>query len=135
MEPDAFLQEITGMLRELVENYQAVKGAEVLFPSDKEVIGKCPRCGGNVTESGKGFFCENRDCQFVLWKNSRFFEAKRKKLTKEVAKKLLSDGKVKLTGCYSERTQKTYDAVVLLEDDGKRANFMMEFEVKRSSEP
>lgn len=135
LEADAFLQEITGMLRELVKNYQAVKGAEVLFPSDKEVVGKCPRCGGNVTESGKGFFCENRECQFALWKNSRFFEAKRKKFTKEVAKKLLADGKVKLTGCYSERTQKTYDAVVVLEDDGKRTSFMMEFEVKRSSEP
>ena len=112
------------MLRELVKNYQAVEGAEVLFPQDKEVVGKCPRCGGNVTESGKGFFCENKDCQFALWK---------RKLTKEVAKKLLADGKVKLTGCYSERTGKKYDAVVILDDDGKRTSFMMGFEVKRRS--
>lgn len=133
LEADAFLQEITGMLRELVKNYQAVEGAEVLFPQDKEVIGKCPRCSGNVTESGKGFFCENKDCQFALWKNNRFFEAKKRKLTKEVAKRLLADGKVKLTGCYSERTGKKYDAVVILDDDGKRTSFMMEFEVKRRS--
>lgn len=133
LEPDAFLTGITDMLQELVKNYQAVKGAEVLFPSDKEVVGKCPRCGGNVTESGKGFFCENRECRFALWKNNRFFEAKKKQLTKAVAAKLLSDGKVKLTGCYSEKTGKTYDAVVILEDDGQHVNFMMEFDNRKGS--
>lgn len=133
LEPDVFLTGITDMLQELVKNYQAVKGAEVLFPSDKEVVGKCPRCGGNVTESGKGFFCENRECRFALWKNNRFFEAKKKQLTKAVAAKLLSDGKVKLTGCYSEKTGKTYDAVVILEDDGQHVNFMMEFDNRKGS--
>lgn len=133
LEPDVFLTGITDMLQELVKNYQAVKGAEVLFPSDKEVVGKCPRCGGNVTESGKGFFCENRECRFALWKNNRFFEAKKKQLTKAVAAKLLSDGKVKLTGCYSEKTGKTYDAVVILEDDGRHVNFMMEFDNRKGS--
>ena len=131
LEPDVFLTGITDMLQELVKNYQAVKGAEVLFPSDKEVVGKCPRCGGNVTERGKGFFCENRECRFALWKNNRFFEAKKNQLTKAVAAKLLSDGKVKLTGCYSEKTGKTYDAVVILEDDGQHVNFMMEFDNHR----
>ncbi|MGN0484905.1 MAG: DNA topoisomerase 3 [Lachnospiraceae bacterium] len=130
-EPEIFLQGITKMLQELVKNYTAVKGAEVLFSSDKEVIGKCPRCGGNVTESRKGFFCENRDCRFVLWKNNRFFEAKKKQVTKEIAAKLLSEGKVKLTGCYSEKTGKTYDAVVILEDDGQNVNFMMEFDNRK----
>jgi DNA topoisomerase-3 len=37
----------------------------------------------------------------------------------------LKDGRAKLPGCYSEKTGKTYDAMVLLEDDGNRANYKM----------
>lgn len=135
LEPEVFLRGITDMLRELVENYQAVKGAEILFPPEKEVIGKCPRCGGDVTENSKGFFCENRECHFALWKNNRFFEAKKKQLTKAVAAKLLLEGRVKLTGCYSQKTGKTYDAVVILEDDGQHVNFMMEFDNRKGNKP
>ncbi|MPN32754.1 DNA topoisomerase 3 [bioreactor metagenome] len=47
MEPDAFMNGISAMLRELVKTYTAVKGTEVLFPSGREIVGKCPRCGGS----------------------------------------------------------------------------------------
>ena len=128
LEPDAFMNGICSMLRELVKTYAPAKGAEVLFPSGREVIGKCPRCGGSVTESRKGFFCENDSCQFGLWKDNRFFAAKKKVLTKAVAAALLKDGRVRLTGCYSEKTGKTYDATAILEDTGERVNFKLEFD-------
>lgn len=130
LEPDAFLDGIVQMLKELVSTYHAIQGAEVLFPSDKEVIGKCPRCGSSVTESKQGFFCENAACKFALWKNSKFFSMKKKQLTKAVASDLLNKGKASLSGCYSEKTGKTYDATVLLEDDGQWANFKLEFAKK-----
>lgn len=126
--PGEFMEGIAAMLKELVGTYQAVEGASVLFPSDRETIGKCPRCGGAVIEGKKGFFCENRDCRFALWKDNRFFTAKKKTLTKAVAAALLKDGRVKLTGCHSEKTGKTYDATVILDDDGgKFVNFRLEF--------
>ena len=90
-------------------------------------MGKCPRCGGAVTERKQGFFCENAGCRFVLWKNSKFFTAKKKNLTKSVAASLLKDGRVKLTGCYSEKTGKTYDATVVMEDTGEKTNFKLVF--------
>lgn len=128
LDPGVFMDGIAAMLGELVGTYQAVEGAGVLFPSDWETIGKCPRCGGAVTEGKKGFFCENRNCRFALWKDSRFFTAKKKTLTKAVAAALLKDGRVKLTGCHSEKTGKTYDATVILDDDGgKFVNFRLEF--------
>ena len=128
LDPGVFMDGIAAMLGELVGTYQAVEGAGVLFPSDRETIGKCPRCGGAVTEGKKGFFCENRNCRFALWKDSRFFTAKKKTLTKAVATALLKDGRVKLTGCHSEKTGKTYDATVILVDDGgKFVNFRLEF--------
>ena len=126
--PDSFMDGIAAMLHELVQTYKPIPGTEVLFPSGREVVGKCPRCGAEVTESPKGFFCENRACSFVLWKNSRFFTAKKKVLTKSLAAALLKNGRAPLKGCYSEKTGKTYDAVVLLEDDGQRTGYKLVFD-------
>ena len=125
--PEDFMEGIAAMLRELIQTYTAVPGAEVLFPSEQESIGKCPRCGKNVVEKKQGFFCEDRGCGFALWKNSKFFSAKKKQLTKTVTSALLKDGRAKLTGCWSEKTGKTYDATVVLDDDGKKVSYVLEF--------
>ncbi len=122
------MEGIAAMVKELVNTYQPVPGADVLFPSDRQAVGPCPRCGGAVVENKKGFFCENRECRFVLWKDSKFFTAKKKALTKTIAAALLNKGRVKLTGCFSEKTGKTYDATVVLEDDGARANYKLVFD-------
>lgn len=127
IDPDSFMDGITAMLGELMQTYKPIPGAEVLFPSGREVVGKCPRCKADVTETPKGFFCENRTCSFALWKNSKFFIAKKKTLTKTLAVTLLKDGRAPLKGCYSEKTGKTYDAVILLEDDGQRVSYKMVF--------
>ena len=45
---------------------------------------------------------------------------------------LLKNGKVPLKGCYSEKTGKTYDCVVVLDDTGGQyVNFTMEFAAKK----
>ena len=125
--PNSFMDGITAMLGELMQTYNPIPGAEVLFPSRREIVGKCPRCKADVTETPKGFFCENRACSFALWKNSKFFTAKKKTLTKTLAATLLKDGRAPLKGCYSEKTGKTYDTVILLEDDGQRVSYKMVF--------
>ena len=132
LSPDEFLQEINEMIESLVRTYEVIKGTDNLFPSNKEGIGKCPRCGGNVIENRKGFCCGNKDCAFALWKENKFFTMKKKTLTKEIAIKLLKEGRVKLTGCYSGKTGKTYDAIVILDDNGgKYINFKIEFPAKK----
>lgn len=40
----------------------------------------------------------------------------------------MKTGRVKLTGCWSEKTGKTYDATVELEDDGEKTNFKLVFD-------
>jgi len=127
LSPEDFMESIAAMLRELIQTYQPIPGAAVLFPSEFEIVGKCPRCGRNVVEKKQGFFCEDRSCGFALWKNSKFFSAKRKQLTKTVAEVLLKDGRVQLSDCYSERSGKTYDAIVVMNDDGQQVNFSLEF--------
>lgn len=126
--PETFMQGIRGMVCELVKTYKTVLGADVLFPSGRAVVGKCPRCGGEVSESKKGFFCEKNDCRFGLWRDNKFFAAKRAALTKKVAAALLAEGRVKLTGLYSEKTGGTYDATAVLEDTGESVRFRLEFD-------
>lgn len=94
------------------------------------LVGKCPRCGADVTESVKGFFCSSRACKFALWKDARFWSAKGKKLDVKTAAALLSSGSVFFSDLKSERTSKKYAATVLLEDDGQKANYRLDFKHK-----
>ena len=116
---DGFISEIGEMMSDLTANYKVVSGAEVLFPSGRDVIGKCPRCGSEVTESRKGFFCENHDCHFGMWRDNKFFKMKHMTLTKVQAAELLKSGRVFVKGLYSEKTGKLYDAWVVLDDNGE----------------
>ena len=77
-----------------------------LFQPEKETVGLCPRCGKPVYEGKKNFACSDRACQFVMWKNDRFFEQRGKTFTARIAAALLKDGKAKVKGVRSLRTGK-----------------------------
>ena len=126
MEPETFMTEIKEMISSLVTTTETVKGANALMKN--KIIGVCPNCGANVVEREKGWFCENRECRFVLWKDNAFFKRLGKRLDSHVADKLLRDGRVRLKDCKSAKG-KTYNATVLLscEADG-RSKFSLEFE-------
>ena len=126
MEPGEFMTEINTMITELVKNTEMKKGANALMKS--KIIGVCPNCGKPVVEREKGWFCENRECRFVLWKDNAFFKRLGKRLDAHVADKLLRDGRVRLKDCKSAKG-KTYNATVLLgtKADG-RSRFSLEFE-------
>ena len=126
MEPKTFMTEINDMISSLVNTTEAVKGASALMKN--KVIGVCPNCGKSVVEREKGYFCENRECRFVLWKDNAFFKRLGKRMDAHVADKLLRDGRVRLKDCRSAKG-KTYNATVLLttEADG-RSKFSLEFE-------
>ena len=126
MEPGEFMTEINTMITELVKNTEMKKEVGVLMKN--KIIGVCPNCGKPVVEREKGWFCENRECRFVLWKDNAFFKRLGKRLDAHVADKLLRDGRVRLKDCKSSKG-KTYNATVLLstEADG-RSKFSLEFE-------
>lgn len=127
MDAGDFMAEISLMVNELVKTSAPVKGAEVLFPSGREVVGKCPRCGSNVTESKKGFFCEKNDCRFGLWRDNKFLTAKKITLSKKMATTLLKDGRISVKGIFSEKTGKSYDATLVLSDDGAKTTYSLDF--------
>jgi len=127
LDADAFMAEISRMVSDLVKTYSVIKGAEVLFPSGRDVIGKCPRCGGDVTESKKGFFCESNDCRFGLWRDNKFLTGKKITLTKKMTATLLKDGKIPVKGIFSEKTGKSYDATLVMTDDGAKTIYSLDF--------
>ena len=126
MESETFMTEIKEMISSLVNTTEAAKGANMLMKN--KILGVCPNCGKPVVEREKGWFCENRECRFVLWKDNAFFKRLGKRLDAHVADKLLRDGRVRLKDCKSAKG-KTYNATVLLscEADG-RSKFSLEFE-------
>ena len=126
MEPETFMTEIKEMISSLVTTTEAAKGANALMKN--KIIGVCPNCGKPVVEREKGWFCENRECRFVLWKDNAFMKRLGKRMDAQVADKLLRDGRVRLKDCKSAKG-KTYNATVLLscEVDG-RSKFSLEFE-------
>ena len=71
--PEQFMQEIRQYVVQTVsennslENVQAVSRKGTL----RRVVGKCPKCGQNVIESDKSFYCDGfrmeHKCNFSLW--------------------------------------------------------------------
>ena len=126
MEPNEFMTEIKDMISSLVNTTEVVKEANMLMKN--KVAGVCPNCGNSVVEREKGWFCENRECRFALWKDNAYFKRLGKHLDARMVDKLLRDGRVRLKDCKSPKG-KTYNATVLLaaESDG-HSKFSLEFE-------
>ena len=76
----------------------------------------------------KGFFTQGQSCQVANQKNKKWGAMKKKQPTKAIVAALLKSGRARVTGLYSEKSGKTYDATVVLEDTGQYANFKLEFD-------
>ena len=127
LEPEAFLSEVQEMVKGLVADFAPVEDTEYLFPSNRPVVGTCPRCGREVTESPKGFFCENPRCRFALWRDNRFFTNKQFALTKEKAQALLQHGEVFAEHLYSEKTGSYYDATIVLDTSAPVPRYFLKY--------
>ena len=127
--PEDFMDGIEAMAAELVRKYSHIsEDGQKLFQPEKETVGLCPRCGKPVYEGKKNFACSDRACQFVMWKNDRFWTSRRKEMTRKMAADLLKKGRTSVKGMWSEKKGSTDDAVVILDDTGgKYVNFKLEF--------
>ncbi len=126
--PADFMDGIEAMTRELVSTYSHIsEDGKKLFQPERKSIGICPRCGKPVYEGKKNYYCSDRACQFVMWKNDRFFEERRAAFSPKIAAALLKSGKARVNELYSVKTGKTYDGTVLLADTGgKYVNYRVE---------
>ena len=132
-DPGEFLSGIEAMARELVQTHAAaLDGKKDLFREEKPSVGKCPRCGSPVHEGKKNYYCSNKECAFVMWKNDRFFEERKTAFSAKIAAALLKSGKANVKKLYSPKTGKTYDGIIVLADTGgKYVNYRVELPKKK----
>lgn len=134
LDSTAFMDSIAQFIASIVQENKTPKPEfQSLFsgatPSTGPSLGDCPRCGLQVSEGKKGFFCAGNTCGFKIWRESKFWVNKKKALTAPIVAALLKDKRVRLTGLYSAKTGKKYDATVVLDDTGDGfVNFKLEFD-------
>lgn len=126
--PDKFLNEIIEFTKTIIEdkNIDENIAKTLKNKNNLESLGACPICSKNVYEWEKTFSCEDKNCRFVIFKNSKFFTEKKAKITKVKVKELLNKGKTKMK-FYSEKANKDYEAYIKLDITEKYINFKMEF--------
>lgn len=70
--------------------------------SKKDVIGKCPKCGKDVFENRKSFYCSgykySPPCKFAMWKEDKALKENGIVLTRENAKELLKNMHTNING-------------------------------------
>ena len=130
-ESATFMSAIAEMVSLLVEKYKALPDSErQLFGvnrTGREIIGKCPHCGSLVYEGKSSFYCSNHDCDFKLWKESNWLSGMGKKLTKKMAQDLLENGRIHVSGLYSRKTGKFFDADFVLDNIGEHGSIKLDF--------
>lgn len=104
-----------------VDNYPVVNSSIIAIKKKGgAVIGKCPRCGGDIIETKTGFCCSNwkepTNCKFNIWKKSKSPLFAKTTFTAATVKKLLSGQSVKMKKLVS-KTGKEFEAEVKMKDD------------------
>ena len=130
---DDFLSMIKAFTVEAVEDIKKdtamLKNFKVELPEGTESIGKCPVCGNDIIEGEKGFGCTNwkNGCKYTIWKNDKFIESMGKKVTKEMVKLLLKNGKVGFRNLKSKKGT-LFSAYLRYEKDEKTGYYKWKME-------
>lgn len=118
--------------------YPRVDNKIIAAKKTKNVLGKCPRCGGDILEGDKGFYCSNwkaeTPCKFGVFKKSKLPLFSKSTFTATMMKKFLSGKPVHMTKLYSPKKEKTFEADVVMTDDPSSA-FGPKFELVFKSYP
>ncbi|MBQ5368611.1 MAG: DNA topoisomerase III, partial [Peptococcaceae bacterium] len=136
--PEQFMQDIRRYVTQTVsenntsDTVQAVSRKGTL----RRVVGKCPKCGQNVIESDKSFYCDGfrmeHKCNFSLWKNNKYLQARGVTLTAELAQELLANGKMQVNNLTS-KAGNSYNAIFYMELGEQYVNFRMEFAPRQNT--
>ena len=91
---------------------------------EKQPLGACPRCGGEIVEGRKGFGCANwreqdGGCRFVVWK-----EIAGKKLSVDDVAMLLEKGQTGIINGFKSKKGKQFSARLKLEGEDYKTVFV-----------
>ncbi len=87
--------------------------------TDKEPLGKCPKCGGKIFDTEAGYLCEKsqadaRPCKFKINR-----EILQQPIEPEQAQKLLAAHKTDLLGKFISKAGRPFPAYLVMDDKGK----------------
>jgi DNA topoisomerase-3 len=94
-----FIVDIKKYVAEIIKEGKTSNTKDINFINNskkikKEKIGTCPKCGKDIFESKKNFFCSGYRyvpaCKFSLWKDDKVLKENGIILTKEIVKELLN---------------------------------------------
>jgi DNA topoisomerase-3 len=111
-DPRVFRSEIQKFINEIVKvgNAEAEAFKKVIDDAKQ----KCPKCSKPLNENSAGFFCEPQ-CGLKIWKT-----VSGKKIPAKNIEELLSKGRTGIIkGFVSQRNNKKFDAVLILNEEGK----------------
>ena len=109
---DEFMNQIEDSVKYLVDTYSEVDNSKHF--TRWETVGICPKCGQKVLAYPKSYACENKECDFVIWKNICG-----KSLSSAQAVKLLTKGKTDTLKGLKSKSGKSFDAAIKLNSDFK----------------
>ncbi|MDE0204542.1 MAG: topoisomerase C-terminal repeat-containing protein, partial [Candidatus Tectomicrobia bacterium] len=109
-----FLEGITGLVRELLQEVESASSAAPgRSPGQARTIGACPMCGQGVVERGKAFGCSawrETGCGFRVWK-----VMSGNKLSVTQVKTLLKNGHTDVIKGFKSKTGKRFEAALKLD--------------------
>ncbi len=93
----------------------------------RKAVGVCPRCGREVFENKKSFYCAGYknfpSCRFSMWKQDKILQEKGITLTKEMAAELLKSGQTVIN---DEKDSSKQKMTVKLRDEGYKTVYLVE---------
>ncbi len=124
-----FIVDIKKYVAEIINEGKSSSTKNVSFEetgkkSKREIIGVCPRCGREIFESKKSFFCAGYknfpSCRFSLWKEDKLLSEKGVTLTKEVAVSLLKNKYAEVTTKINENE---HNVIISMADNGYKTEY------------
>lgn len=109
---DEFMNQIEDSVKYLVDTYSEVDNSKHF--TRWETVGICPKCGQKVLSYPKSYSCENKECDFNIWKSICG-----KSISSAQAIKLLTKGKTDTLKGLKSKSGKSFDAAIKLNSDFK----------------
>ncbi len=127
-----FIVDIKKYVAEIVREGKITSAANVNFQQEVrkggvEAVGVCPRCGREILEGKKKFFCAGYknypSCNFSLWKEDKTLIENDIVLTRKNASELLKDRRTEVLAKTNEGEKKI---TIKLTDNGYRTSYEIE---------
>lgn len=124
---EKFLAGICEMITMMLKECDQISEDESRKFQTRESIGTCPYCGSLVYVAKRNYYCSNQNCNFVLWKETRYLQNMRKVIDNKMAAELLKNGSTHVKDLYSPKTGRYFEADLLMKGEDGKLVFSLSF--------